>query len=73
MIEARGKPRRRARARLQWARTNERWRGIGFVADEDGAPSIEMVRRHIRAALLKPLCQQGRITLGLKEAMTARP
>jgi len=23
---------------------------------------------HIRAAVVKPLCQQGRITLGLKEA-----
>lgn len=42
---------------------------IGFVADEDGAPSIQTVVGHIRAAVVEAgFVSRGRITLGLKEA-----
>lgn len=42
---------------------------IGFDADEDGAPALETVIGHIRAAVFESgYVSRGRITLGLKEA-----
>lgn len=42
---------------------------IGFIADDEGAPSVEMVIGHIRAAVVETgFVSRGRITLGLKEA-----
>lgn len=42
---------------------------IGFIADNEGAPSVEMIIGHIRAAVLEAgFVSRGRITLGLKEA-----
>lgn len=44
-------------------------REIGFIGDEDGAPSVAMVIGHIRAAVVETgYVTKGRITLGLKEA-----
>ena len=42
---------------------------IGFIADDEGAPSLEMVIGHIRAAVVEAgFVSRGRITLGLREA-----
>mgnify|MGYP001093240987 CR=1 FL=1 len=42
---------------------------IGFVADADGAPSLETVIGHIRGAVVESgYISRGRITSGLKEA-----
>jgi hypothetical protein len=42
---------------------------IGFITDDEGAPSLEMVIGHIRAAVVEAgFVSRGRITLGLKEA-----
>jgi hypothetical protein len=42
---------------------------IGFIADNEGAPTVEMVIGHIRAAVVEAgFVSRGRITLGLKEA-----